>query len=75
MKPVDIIGDRISDDASFGVEECFEPFVAAVDRLDMQVATYALAGAQPKRLVTDAKSGGLGLTTDAAVGHQQRIFA
>lgn len=75
MKPVEIVGEIFSSDASFGAEECLEPLVAAVDRLDMQVATDALAGAQPERFVTDAESGSAGRIAGAAVGHQQRIFA
>ena len=75
MKPVEIVGEIFGGDTSFRAEECLEPFVAAVDRLDMQVATDALAGAQPERLMTDAESGGAGRIAGAAVGHQQRIFA
>ena len=58
MVPDEVAVEALRGDAAAAVEEGFEPLVAAVDGVDVEVAAAAFAGFVVERFVGDAQGSG-----------------
>ena len=62
-------------DSAVATEKVLEALMAAVDRLNMEIAAHPLACGLVKRFVADAQRGGARWIAGAAVGDQQGVLA
>ena len=73
-EPAQVVGQVLGGDATEGCQEAFEPLMAVVDGLDVQVAADPLAGRLVQRLMADADVGGAPRIGSGAVGDEQSIL-
>ncbi len=74
MEPVEVACDVFCGDSSPGAQEGLEPFVSAVDGLDVEVAARSFALGEVDRLVADAQRLGAGRIDIVSVGDEQSVF-
>lgn len=75
MKPVEVVGNVFGRHAAEAAKESLERFMAAVDGLDMEFASDALAGRLVEGFMRNAQLGGAGGIISGAIGDEERIPA
>lgn len=75
MIPPQVAVEIFGGDSTVATEKVLEALLAAVDRLNVEIATHPLAGSLVKRFVADAQRGGARRIAGAAVGGQQDVLA
>ena len=75
MEPFEVAGEVFGGDAPVRAQEGFQPFMPAVDGLDVQFASGALAARLVERGVGDSQVGGAERISGCAIGDQQVVLA
>src|SRR6186713_2355981 len=75
MKPVEVVGNVFGRHAAKAAKESLKLFMTAVDGLDMEFASDALAGRLVEGFMRNAQLGGAGWIIGGAVGDEERILA
>jgi len=73
VKPSQIAVEIFGGDSAMTTQKVLKAFVAAVDRLNVEVAAHPLACGLVKRLVADTQRGGARWVAGAAIGDQQSV--
>ena len=75
MIPPQVAVEIFGGDSAVAAEKVLEALMAAVDRLDVEVAAHPLASGLVERFVTNAQRDGARWIAGAAVGDQQGVLA